>query len=141
VLDKTSPKQLVKATSNEVHKTVRIKISFKDQRSVDFVRKQLKDLSNKIDLTIQPVFVNRKLNDDLKYHESKPPIVTQQRVVYEFKYGLCDANYVGYTLRHLHERCEEHKLPSFSIYKHFKNEHGLIPKDITNSFKILKKYT
>jgi len=78
----------------------------------------------------------------IKFNKCKPPIVNQQRVLYEFKCGLCNANYVGYTLRHLNERCEEHKLPSSSIYKHFKNEHGFMPKDITNNFlKILKKCT
>ena len=66
----------------------------------------------------------------LKNKEPKPSIVSQQRVVYEFKCGLCDAGYIGYTMRHLHERCDEHKLPSSSVSKHLKNEHGLILYDM-----------
>ena len=46
---------------------------------------------------------------------------------------------IGYTMRHLHEHCDEHKLPPSSISKHLKKEHGLIPNDISNSFKILRK--
>ena len=42
--------------------TVRIDLPFKDQVSADFVRKQLKDLSQKTHTAIQPVFVSNKLN-------------------------------------------------------------------------------
>ena len=30
-----------------------------------------------------------------------------QCVVYKFKYELCDADYLGYTCRHLHQRTDE----------------------------------
>ena len=33
----------------------------------------------------------------------------QQNVVYHYKCGLCDTDYVGFTSRHLHQRVEEHK--------------------------------
>ena len=39
----------------------------------------------------------------------KPPIVNTQCVVYLFQCGLCDANHVGYTARHLHQRIGEHR--------------------------------
>ena len=94
VSEKTSPKQV---TTNYVdtQKTTRVTIPFKDQESANLVRRQLKDLGNKINISIQPVFVSRKLNNVLKYKEPKPSIVSQQRVVYEFKCGLCDAGYIG----------------------------------------------
>ena len=75
--------------------TVRIVLPFKDQVSVDFVRKQLKDLSQKTHTAIQPVFVSNKIEQQLKVQEKKPPIVNQQCVVYKFQCDLCDASYVG----------------------------------------------
>ena len=47
--------------------------------------------------------------DDLRETELKPTLVNKQNVVYKFKCDLCDANYIGYTCRHLHQRVEEHK--------------------------------
>ena len=72
-----------------------------------------------------------------KPKEHKPLIVNQQNVVYYFKCGLCDADYVGYTSRHLHQRVEEHKRST--IGNHVKEEHGKDPEIITSNFKILKK--
>ena len=43
---------------NSVHRVI---LPFKDQKSADAVRKQLSDLSNKIDHTLQPVFKSRKI--------------------------------------------------------------------------------
>ena len=51
----------------------------------------LKDLSLKIHTTIQPVFVSRKIEQELNVKETKPPIVNQQCVVYGFQCDLCDA--------------------------------------------------
>ena len=65
--------------------------------------------------TIQPVFVSKKLNEDLKVREVKPATVNQQCVVYQFQCNLCDAGYVGYTHSHLHERVDGHKQKSSSI--------------------------
>ena len=83
----------------------RIVLPFKDQRSADIVNKHLFDSSNKIDHILRPVFSSRKLGDDLKVQEPiKPPLINQQCVVYHFVCDLCDADYVGYTSRHLHQR-------------------------------------
>ena len=71
----------------------------------------MRDLSHKIGTTLQPVFISKKLEQDLKPKEIKPPIVNQQCVVYLFSCDLCDADYVGYTARHL-----EHK--NSAIGKH-----------------------
>ena len=58
-----------------------------------------------------PVFVSKKLGQDLKPKEIKPSIVNKQCVVYHFSRDLCDADYsVGYTARHLHQRIAEHKI-------------------------------
>jgi len=80
---------------------VRISLPFKDQVSASAVRRQLRDLSHKISLTLQPVFVTRKLEQDLKPKEAKLSIVNQQCIVYHFSCDLCNADYVGYTARHL----------------------------------------
>ena len=63
---------------------VRIILPFKDQKSADSVRRQLSDLGKKIDRVLQPVFTSRKISEDLKVTETKPSLVNQQGVVYEF---------------------------------------------------------
>ena len=70
---------------------IRVVLQFKDQASADIVHSQLKDLSQKIQTTGQPVFVRQKIGRDLKLREAKPPIVNQQCLVYKFKCDLCDA--------------------------------------------------
>ena len=67
------------------------------------VDEHLFDLSRKIDQTIQPVFKSCKIYEDLKMREPKPPLIDQQCVVYNYQCDLCDAEYVGYTSRHLHQ--------------------------------------
>ena len=47
-------------------------IPFKDQDSANIVKTQLKDLSIKLQTTIQPVFVSRKIGQDLQECENKP---------------------------------------------------------------------
>ena len=108
---------------------------FKDQKSADVVRRQLR--GRKINHDLQPIFTSKKIIDDLRYTELNPPSVNQQSVVYEFTCDLCDANFIGYTCRHLHQRAEEHK--HSVIGKHFKDKHGLRPTDLRENFKILKK--
>ena len=88
---------------------VLITLPFKDQKSADSIRKQLNDLGKKIDHVIQPVFTSKKISEDLKVTETKPSLVNQQCVVYEFQCNSCDLNYIGYTSHHLHLCIEEHK--------------------------------
>ena len=45
------------AVNNEL-KAVPVVLPFKDQSSADIVRAQLKDLSQKVQVTVQPIFVN-----------------------------------------------------------------------------------
>ena len=44
---------------------VRVVIPFKDQESANYVKKELKNLSIKLQTTVQPVFVSRKIGQDL----------------------------------------------------------------------------
>ena len=88
---------------------IRVVLPYKDQKAANSVRRQLSDLSRKINTEIRPVYTSRKIKDTIKVKEQKPPIVNQQSAVYYFKCDLCDADYVGYSCRHLHQRIEEHK--------------------------------
>ena len=64
-------------------------------------------------------------------------MVSQQCVVYKFACDLCDAEYVGYTARHLHQRIAEHKCSS--IGKHLLEAQG--DKNLLNEgqFCVFKK--
>ena len=112
-------------------------LPFKDQKSANAVRHQLSDLSRKIDVVVQPVYVSKKIKGHFKPKEHKPPIVNQQNVVYYYKCGLCDTDYVGFTSRHLHQRVEEHKRATIGY--HVKDEHDGDPDSIGSNFEILKK--
>ena len=102
------------------------------------VRKQLNDLSFKIGHTLQPVFVSKKLGQDLKPKEIKLSIVNKHCVVYNFTCDLCDADYVGYAARHLHQRIQaEHKISA--IGRHFLEAHGNNNLLKENPFTVLRK--
>ena len=128
---------ITQITYKVIHNTLlidsRIVLPFKDQRSADMVKKHLSDLSNKIDHILQPVFSSRKLSDDLKVQEPKPPLINQQCVVHHFVCDLCDADYVGYTSRHLHQRIDEHRFSA--IGKHLKNNHHWRPDKKLHNLK------
>jgi len=111
--------------------------SLKDQKSANSVRQQLGDLSQKIDAVVQPAYTSQKIKGQFKPKEHKPPLVNQQNVVYYYKFGLCDTDYVGFTSRHLHQRVKEHKRST--IGDHLKDEHGKDLETIGSSFRILKK--
>ena len=105
---KVSDQQHIPSTETTTP-TIRVIIPFKDQASANVVKKRLTDLSSKIKTTIQPVFISRKLNEDLKVREVKPATVNRQCLVYKFQCNLCDPGNVGYTRGHLHERVDGHK--------------------------------
>ena len=116
---------------------VRISLPFiiiKFQQMLFRLQRQLRDLSNK---TLQPVFVSKKLEQVLKAKEAKPSIVNQQCVVYHFVCDLCNADYVGYTARHLFQRVDEHK--NSAIGRHFHEAHGRCDLLNESHFKILRK--
>ena len=105
----------LQSTSNK--DTIRIVLPFIDQKPADIVKRQLTQLNKKLDINLQPVFVSRKLEDVLKFREPKPSLVSQQLVVYKFQCGSCDASYVGYTARHLHQRIEEHRYSAIGRHR------------------------
>ena len=59
-------------TDNSSPEPVCVVLPFKDQASADILPTQLKDLSQKINTIIQPVFVSHKIERDLKLREVKP---------------------------------------------------------------------
>ena len=119
---------------------VRIILPFKDQRLADLVRRQLSDLAKKINSDLRPVFTSRKIADEIKVTEPKPPLINEQCVVYEYKCDLCDADYVGYTCRHLFQRINYLNERKHSVIgKHLRDVHNLRNKDLRDQFTILKK--
>ena len=117
--------------------SVYIVLPFKDQRSADRVRRDIYSLGAKIDVNVKPIFTSKKLLQTLSVKENKPPIVNTQCVVYLFQCDLCDANYVGYTARHLHQRITEHRYSA--IGKHLETQHGNNRRKIDHLFKVLRK--
>ena len=74
--------------AKETDDTVRVVLPFKDQISADIVKEHVKDLSLKVNTTVQPVFASRKIEQELNLKEARPPIVNEQRVVYNFQCDL-----------------------------------------------------
>ena len=54
-----------------------------------------------------------------------------------FECDLCDADYVGFTSRHLHQRVEEHKRSV--IGNHLREQHGNEPCEIAKKVRVLRK--
>ena len=103
----------------------------------DMTRKQLKDLGNNIGNPIQTVFMSPKIGKQLQIRERKPPVDSRQCVVYQFKYYLCDTDYIGYTTHHLYKRIEEDR--ASAICAHVKGCHGISNPKLLKQFSILKK--
>ena len=117
--------------------TIILPLPFKDQQSANSVKKQMQNLSTNIGVQFKPVFPSKKIGRILALKEKKPPFVNNQCVVYKFEYDLCDADYVGYTARHLHQRINEHKYSA--IGRHLE-QHGLSKADfVDKQFSVLKK--
>jgi len=83
------------------------------------------------------MFTSKKIADDIKVAEAKPPLINQQCLDYKFKCDLCDAEYVGYTYRHLFQCIDEHK--HSAIGKHLCDTNNQTNKDLQKQFTILKK--
>ena len=66
-----------------------------------------------------------------------PSFVNKQCVVSHFSCDLCDADYVGYTARYLHQRIAEHK--NSAIGRHFLEAHGNNNLLKENQFTVLRK--
>ena len=90
---------------------------------------------------VQPVFVSKKIGQDLHECETKPQVVNQQCVVYQFQCNLCDTGrYVGYRRGHLFTCVDGHKSKSSSVRKHYNKDYaGAVPEDLLSCFRVLKK--
>ena len=64
--------------------------------------------------------------------------MNRQCVVYRFSCDLCDADYVGYTTRHLQQRIAEHKYSTIGRY--FVESHSSNHLLKENQFRVLRKY-
>ena len=117
--------------------TLRVSIPFKDQVSANMVKRQMRDLSSKIGIDVQPIYTSKKLEQDLNLKKKKPRIVNQHSVVNCFQCELCDSNYVGYTTRHLFQRIADHRYSA--IGRHLRDAHGNIDLLGESQFRILKK--
>ena len=127
-----APDEASDGTSNIV-----VPLPFKDQKSANSVKREMQNLSAKIGVQIKPVFQSKKISQVLSPKEKKPPIVNNQCVVYKFQCDLCDADYVRYTTRHLHQRIGEHK--HSAIGRHLE-DHGLSKSDLKDrQFSVLRK--
>ena len=101
---------------------------------------QLKDLNVKLQTTVQPVFMSRKIAQEFPTGGPKPQLIDQQCVVYQFKCDQCDASYVGYTCRHLFVCVDGHRSKTSSVRIHYDNRHaGTVLDDLCNCFTLLKK--
>ena len=86
--------------------------------------------------TLRPVFMTKKLGQDLKPKEIRPSIVNKQCVVYHFSCDLYGADDVGYTARHLHQHIAEHK--NLAIGRHFLKARGNNNFLKENQFPVLR---
>ena len=71
VIENECSKQQV---SDEQDAPIGIVLPFKEQKSANAVKDQLSDLSRKIDVVVQPVYVSKKIKGNFKPKEPKPPI-------------------------------------------------------------------
>ena len=109
----------------------RVVIPFKDQNSANFVKIQLKDLSLKLQTTVQPVFVSRKIGQDLQDHSA---LCTNFNITCAMQVA------VGYTRGHLHTPIDSHNNASSSVRKHYDQDYaGAVPEDLLSCFRVLKK--
>ena len=74
VKDSGQPVPELPTVSNELDAVGHV-LPFKDQASADIVREQLKNLSQKIQVTVQPPFVSHMRIRYLKLRKVKPSIV------------------------------------------------------------------
>ena len=89
IADKASDRPTSSIPSTSVQDPVRLVLPFKDQASADIVRTQLKDLSQKVNKTIQPVFTSHKINQHLKFREAKPPLALANTQLFTLSNVTC----------------------------------------------------
>ena len=92
--DSRKPSVSIAERNAEESNIVRINLPFKDQVSaiILFGGSCVISVIRSVGLALQPVFVSKKLEQDLQPKEAKPSNVNQQCVVYHFICDLCDAD-------------------------------------------------
>ena len=91
------------------------------------------------------LFCHSRIKDQPTLYEDSCPILERKyTAIYaqfsqanKFKCDLCNADYVGYTRRHLFQPIDEHK--HSAIGKHLRDGHNQNNKDLNDQFTILKK--
>ena len=124
--------------SNDTLPMVTFSLHFVDQKAMENTRRQLKSLSTKIGVSLQPVFSNKKVCNFLKTREPKPKTVNKQCVLHCFKCGLCSMDCVSFTNHHLNQCINEHT-SSEDLWSRNTKQHWVEEPTITDSFSVLKK--
>ena len=97
----------------------RVILPFKEQRSADFVRKQLKDLGNNIGNPIQTVLTSPKLASNFELRRENHPSLAGN-VLYINLNVICAMQIISATL---HQRIEEHR--ATAVGAHVKGCYGI----------------
>ena len=97
----------------------------------------MNDLSFKISITVQPTFVRQKLEKVVKSKGVQSPIINQECMANSFTCNLCNADFVDYTARHLHQCIIEHK--NWVIGKYILEERGSLCHSNENQLHILRR--
>ena len=111
-------------------------LPYKDEKSTQFVRRQMQNLTTQLHLKILTIFKSRKISSIISRPVTKPPVVNSSNVIYKFKCDSCDASYIGFTSRHLFQRVAEHK--HSAIGDHRRSTHG-DERVLIKDFSILRK--
>ena len=122
-----APGKQLSQTPKEPRAIVRVVIPFEDQESANYVKKELKNLSIKVQTTIQPVFFSCKID-----HRSS----TASFIVFNV---TCVIRVMWAIRADTHTYVDGHKQKASSIYKHHHEQQGEVPKDLLRRFSILKK--
>ena len=90
--------------------SVMIQLPFKDQNSANSVERQMHNLSANTGVLIKPVFQSKEIGQVLSLREKKPPIVSNQCLVYKFQ---CRVHNLTFTPTHrrrlIHRNRQAHR--------------------------------
>ena len=120
----------------------RLVLPYKSLELSRSLRSELDNISKRLDIIIKPVFTSRKVKDliSLKETTEEDDIISRSKVVYIYRCS-CEASYIGYTSRHLHQRIAEHCRDSSSIQQHCKtNGHPFNEENFTVISKCNSKF-
>jgi len=108
-LCKTNTLNVDSNCSEEDLPTVLLSVPFFGKSSVRFGRNLTAIISNKFNVRVRVVYSTFKLKSYFRL-KSLSPFYLLSNVVYQYKCmnDSCSDSYVGYTTRHLFERCNEH---------------------------------